>query len=867
MLARNLCRTVSAPMTSALVLVLVGVNTGLPAYSADEQLRVPDDVLQERANRMPDLAPRGIVARSAAAGSQAMSWSSLGPAPISNLYNPDGSGPYQSAGRVLSIALDPRSGSVAYIATALGGVWKTTNGGAAWTALTDYLPSLASGSIVLDPANPDEVWYGTGEHNSCIDCEPGDGLFNSHDGGATWYKIAEKSVVGSYISRVALQPGGTGVILVGSDRGVVRSADGGKTWTRVLYSSNSTVHCQDLAFDPTSTSNAYACVSDNGIYKSTNSGATWAPLTAGLPAVGTFTRISMAIAPSNSQVLYASFSDSKGLLLGMYKTTNGGTSWSKLAATPDYLAQGNSGSGQGWYDNAVVVDPTDANVCFAAGCNPQLPVNMVIRTTDGGASWTGVGADVTTTVELHPDFHALAIHPSTGMLWAGCDGGVWTSADRGSHWTNRNSTLSITQFFTVAVDPTNSNIIMGGAQDNGTSIWDGTTWYDASGGDGASVLITATNPPSYYTSFHSLAGLFRTSQPFNFDPNYSNLAQITGPWSNSNDPASWGAAPLAADPLSPNYVYAATNKVYFTDQTGATWNFQTPTLAYTNAGAITSIGLSTGEPYAIYTTSSDGIVYVVTDADTWSYPVNITAGLPNGPLSGLSVSPYDWHVVVLCVDTRPLAYYQQLPPASAGVVFATLDGGTTWFSISGDLPQGISPICLTVDWRPETPVVYLGTTSGVYTCTDGGTHWTKTSAGLPNVAVYSLALDRTGNYLVAATHGRGMWRATIPLSSPVRHRPDDPAAYASSLEQPVVTPSGTMRLSYSLAENASVRWDLVSVTGQLVATQTTGLEPAGKHRATWTPASESGDALPSGVYFLRLHAGDAMLMRRVVITK
>src|SRR5262249_48671940 len=148
------------------------------------------------------------------------------------------SGNAPASGRVNSIAIDPRDANVVYVAAAQGGVWKSTTGGTSWTAMTDGLTSLASGSVALDPQFPDVVYYGTGEENFAIDSFYGDGLFRSENGGAAWTKVAGAGAVGSYIARVAVAPDDANTIYVAGSLGVVVSTNRGASWTQTLYPAN-----------------------------------------------------------------------------------------------------------------------------------------------------------------------------------------------------------------------------------------------------------------------------------------------------------------------------------------------------------------------------------------------------------------------------------------------------------------------------------------------------------------------------------------------------------------------------------------------------------------------------------------------------
>ncbi len=759
-----------------------------------------------------------------------VAWTSLGPKPIANLYNPDGTGPYDASGRVRSIAVDPRNGDVAYIAAAQGGVWKTSDGGATWAPLTDHLSSLASGAVTLDPSNPDVVYYGTGEMSECDDCFAGDGLFKSTDAGATWTKLADASQVGWFISRVAVQPGHSATLLVADEYGMARTGDGGKSWGFIAAPGRVT----DLAFDPVTAATVYAAVESTGIYKSLDAGLTWSLLQGGVPASG-FGVVNFAIAPNAPQILYASFITSSasaatdGHLYGMYRSSNGGTSWSKLTATPDYVAQITGAPAKGWYDNCLVVDPTSSATVYAGGAAPQNPALGLIRSTTSGASWTGVAVDVTGQ-ELHSAHHALAFGPDR-RLWDGNDGGVWTTTDGGAHWSNRNAGLALVMCNALALHPSNANVILVGSQSTGSVLTTnaGVSWSMIDGGNGGACAID----PQIYTTSYWCSG-----------PALSFVDRITTGdtswvWTNDGEPAQLANAPLVLDPNYAGTVYAGTCRVWFTIDDGAFW-WPSDQLTSGADGVIGALALGVGAPHPLYAATSEGLVWRIDDnSGGW---VLRAAGLPDASWRALAVNPAAWQSVYVAAEW-----------SANGVVWASSNGGQSWTDVSGDFPAGHGAFALAVDWRTVPATLYLGADTGVFVSTTGGAHWTQATSGLPNCAVYGLALDTTNNWLVAATHGRGVWRAAVPLGSAVRGGDGVPDAHAGwSFD------ATGARLAFTAPAAMHVAVDLFDVRGAHVASLLQETVAAGPHRLT-LPA-----VTPSGVYFAVLRAADGThLTRRV----
>ena len=672
------------------------------------------------------VAPQVPLMRGFGAGPAGLDWTFLGPRPMTGEY---WSGNSTVAGRVTSVAPHPTDPATVYIAAAQGGVWKTTDGGLTWNPLTEMLPSLASGALAVDALAPNTVWYGTGEQNYSGDSFYGDGLYRSTDAGASWNKMATTAQVGSYIARVVLKTGTSDTIFVGGNVGFVRSTDGGSTWATTLGG----LWCDDIVVNPAASANLCCAMYGSGIYQSTDAGATW---TLTLPLPG---RTNLGISPAYPSVIYASASTGPGYLQGVYRSSDGGLTWAPLAGTPDFL------DGQGWYDNVVVVSPADSATVLVGGVYPyDAPRHGVLRSTNAGASWTDVthGVDAST---LHPDQHAMAFGPD-GTLWVGNDGGVWKSADLGSHWTNCNATLAIAQFYTVATHPTDPSDILGGTQDNGTARFRGTdAWPVIASGDGASAAYQRATPAYFYTSNVKLNPVYKF-----FNGSY--LANVTGTWGTFGDRVDWGNAPLVEDPVVGGTFYVGTHRVYKSMYFGSLYFWGTLSFDLTaGSGALRTIAFSPGYPSLMWTSSSDGAVRRSRDGgNTWSGGASFANSVPS-----LVPSPADTASAYACIDV-----------AAGGRVVRTTDGGATFVSASGNLPPGVRGLCLVVDWRTTPERLYLGTDYGVYASLDGGTSWAKASTNMPSVAVYAMSLDLANSKLVAATHGRGMWRADLDVTGP-----------------------------------------------------------------------------------------------------
>lgn len=652
-----------------------------------------------------------------------LSWSPIGPRPISNEY---WAGNANASGRVIGLAPHPTNANICYISAASGGVWKTTNGGTNWTPLTDELPTTNGGAISLDPSNPDVVYYGTGEWQQG---SQGDGLYRSTDAGASWVRIATVSQTGNQISGVGVAPGNPALVHVTSTGGYSRSTNGGVSWTKPL-----TGNCSALTLDPSNANIVYVAQASGGVWKSTNGGSSFTKLTSGLPASG-FNRVCMDISKSNPSVLYAAFING-GSVVGLYKTTNGGTSWTQLTSTPNFC------NPQCWYDAYVAVDPANANIVYLGGVDPRYATAGVLKTTNGGTSWTEISNAGGS--QLHPDHHVMAFGAG-GVIWEGNDGGVWKSTNNGASWINVNADLQITQHYNIVQHPNFPERYLGGTQDNGTPERTTSTliWPQLQAGDGGFSVYDFTNTTRRYTTYVYLR-IYRWVN--------SSSSNITGSW--SSDSVNW-IAPLVGDPNSSTTLVAGTNRIWRTTNAASSsvsWT-AISTTTVSNGGTINAIAVANGASNTIYSGSSNGRVYVTTNASTWN---NRSTGLPSGQISDIIISPSD-------PGTAYVAFYN----TSGARIFRTTNYGVNWTNVTGTLPSGVGAQALAVDWDwNPSPSLYVGSGAGVYVSLDGGGTWIKDGADLPNVNVQDLVIDPVRRTIAAGTYGRGVWRSNLPSACP-----------------------------------------------------------------------------------------------------
>jgi photosystem II stability/assembly factor-like uncharacterized protein len=651
-------------------------------------------------------------------------WTSIGPAPITPA--PATSGP------ISSIAIDPGNSNVIYVGAAIGGVWKSSNGGSSWTPLTDTQCSTAIASIAIDPLDTRIIYAGTGERHFAADSYYGCGLLKSTDGGASWTQVGatqfDAATGAARIHRIAVHPTTAGIVLVATDFGLFRTTDAGVSFTLVQAGSVS-----DVAFDPRNPTIAHAAVGGvsggggNGVYKSTNSGAAFTgPLRGGFPSsdVG---RISMAIAPSNPLVLYAAVHSSDlgkfGSLRGIFKTADGGMSWTAVAAT------GASCNFQCWYGTVLVVDPIDPETVY-------FGAEHLFRSTDGGTSFFEV------TRTMHGNQHAIAFLPGTRTtILAGNDGGIFKSSDGGATWFSLNANLEITRFHPgVSLHPTDPNIALGGTQGSHTLQFTGAdTWltmpFKGVGGcDGGFTLIAAAQ----FAQCEWQAGAL-LSGPRRLD---GLLFERVVAGININDDGLF-VPPLVGSPSSAPTLYFGLTRLYKSVNSGERWSALADL-----GGNITAIAEAPGDARVVYAGTSTGAVRVSRDGGTRFAPQG--SGLPARVPTDFAIHPGD-----------PATAYVVLSGFGAGHVFKTTNAGATWTDISGNLPD-VPANAIVIDPAAPTTGLLVATDLGVYLGGNGGANWTPFNAGLPNVPVHDLAYNPATGMLVAATHGRGAFKAAFP---------------------------------------------------------------------------------------------------------
>ena len=651
------------------------------------------------------------------------------------------------SGRVTALAMDPAAEDTLYLGSAAGGLWKSTDAGASWQPLTDALGTGSIGSLLLEPGTPGEIWVGTGEANAgCLDYF-GMGLFHSADGGVTFEPrngSAEAPLPLSFVTAIAQSPldpqvlvvGGTGTcnengVPIGG--GIYRTTDGGASWSQALPSGG----VSDLLFSIVQPEVAYAAVRSKGIYKSTDAGATWTRLENGLPTAWNATYSRLAMAASDNAVLYALVGNGSGGTLQLYRSSDAGASWSQVNA--------NACEGQCWYNLTLDVHPDDPDRLLVGTIRPALSTNGGQTLSILTANWGGNQA-------VHQDTHVVRWSANGGdRLWVGGDGGLWRSDDGGSQFENLNGNLQITQFYDVALDPEDPERVYGGAQDNSSSVRDGSSLWSVTTvtGDGFMNAVDPRNPQRVFQSSYPSGGAALILSTSRGEPYSFNWVGRSG--FDTSEPFPW-VTPLVT---GNDAVFVASNRVYrapIGDNAAAyTWSGISPTLTWDGNATVSVLAVpaTEGRTQVLYAGTSDGRIGMTANAlaaaPAW---VDRTGSWPRGNVSDIAFGDAAGYTVY---GTRSVFQPPQLLRAT---------GAGDWQAIGEGLPK-VPANSVAVD--PAEPThVYVGTDIGVYRSTDGGETFEPWMAGMPlGMVVTDIEVAARQRVLVAATYGRGAWK--LPL--------------------------------------------------------------------------------------------------------
>lgn len=674
------------------------------------------------------------------------------------------------SGRVSCIEVNPKDPTTIFIGAAGGGVWKTTSAGGSFQPVFDDHPQ-SIGAIAVAPSNTQTIYVGTGEPWPRNSVSIGMGMYKSTDNGQQWKPIGLDKT--ERIADIAVHPEDENVLYVAAmghlwdsneERGVFKSTDGGANWEKVLYLDED-AGAANLEMDPNNPDVLYAAMwshrrlpwtfdsgfkGNSGLYKTTDGGKNWTKLTEGLPTEK-LGRIGIAIAPSNSDIVYASVETGTEATKGMYRSEDGGMTWTKTG-------NNRNNSIRPFYFSELVVDPNDPDVVAKCGLNG-------IISEDGGGRWRMFDQAV------HSDFHDIWIDPNNGKhILVATDGGVYESFDQGytfKMWMN----LPVSQFYHVSVDNAKPYRVYGGLQDNGSWFAPNTSaggvtnsdWKKTFGGDG---FYSFRHP----TMDHIVFSEYQGGKLVRYD-------ERTGQAKSIPPYATTGEEPLRFNWNAPVHLSQDGKRLYFAAQylyrstnNGDAWERISPDLTTNDkskqqqhlSGGL-SIDNSTAENnttiYAVaespldqnvvWVGTDDGNLQLTTDGgDNWK---TLNANLPDLPantwVTFVEPSPHDVNTAFVTFDghrTGDMTPY----------LYRTTDGGDSWTEITDDNVKGYA---LSVRQDLASPnLLFLGTEFGLYISLDAGASWAPFRNNVPMVGIRDMVVHPREGDLVMGTHGRGI---------------------------------------------------------------------------------------------------------------
>jgi PKD repeat protein len=662
-------------------------------------------------------------------------WISEGPAEI------PGGGPagYEGLGRINVVGFHPTDPNKIYIGAPSGGMWQSSDGGQTWESHTDTLPTLGVSAIIIDKNNPDLILIGTGDRDAGD--APGMGVFISTDGGQTW-SISNTGMGNKTVGKLLQHPTNTQILLAATTGGVYRSTDGGANWTLSKAGG-----FKDIVFKPGDPSIVYAAA-DANFFRSTDNGISFTQITSGLTGGQ---RGTIAVTAANASYVYFLVSGNDSGFKGFYRSTDSGLNFTTRSTSPnimDWSCDGSGGGGQGWYDLAVAASPVNADEVYAGGVD-------VWRSTNGGTTWVinshwygGCGVPA-----VHADCHFLGYNPVDGQLYAGNDGGIYSTGNNGITWTDHTVGITIGQIYKLGQSQTLQDKVINGFQDNGSYIHLESGWIAAGGGDGMECAVDQFDAAyTYHTIYYG--DIYRKK-------NNSNEAHVAGNGTYGIDESGSWVTPFILHETNSNTMFAGYKNIWRCTNiksSNPTWVKISNNLAGSNSTDLAVLEQSPADTNILYAVRYDNKLFRTDNcnapAPVWS---NLTSYLPtSGTPSDVEASPLDPDIVYITMGKNS---------------YKSTDKGMTWTVISDNL-VGIHLNSIAYDKNSQEGL-YVGTDAGVYYKDQSTAGWIPFSQGLPangrvtEVEIYYDPVTVANNRITACTYGRGLWQSDLYHIGPI----------------------------------------------------------------------------------------------------
>jgi photosystem II stability/assembly factor-like uncharacterized protein len=695
-------------------------------------------------------------------------------------------GPAVMGGRIDDLSVVEKNPDTIYVATASGGIWRTTDNGISWKPIFEHVGPMSIGAIAVAQSDPSIVWAGTGEANNRNTSSWGAGVFKSTDGGDNWTSMG--LVDTHHIGQIEIDPRNPAVVYVAAlghlwgpnqERGLYKTSDGGKTWTRVLFINEDT-GVVDVKLDPERPDTVYAATyqrrrapfefngggAGSALYKSTDGGAIWKKLTSSLPyaAGGDTGRIGVAIYRKDPRIVYAEVEHPKAG--GLYRSTDRGETWTKMSSVNPNPA----------YFSRFWIDPNNDLRIYVAALQSTGVMAGITVSEDGGKTFKpGLGELV------HPDFHAMWIDPADSRhLIIGVDGGIYVSRNAGTDWEHWNQ-IRIGQAYQVGYDMSEPYRVCAGFQDNGSLCGpvanrhiNGITnsdWLRVMAGDGFHTQPDRNDPNLVYVEAQE--GQLRRLNLTTHE--WAAIAPV--PKEGVPPYRFYWNAPIITSAHDPKTIYFAAQYLFKSTDRGDSWTIISPDLTtavdrntlaimgvlpkdqtvsrgygVTSYPCATRIAESPIDANVVWVGTDDGNLQVTRDGGkTWKNVADRVRGVAKGTyVSGIEASRSSAGTAYVVFDGHRANDF-------AGYIFATTDYGDTWKTIVGDLPHNGGSVRVLREDPRNANLLFVGTEFGAYLSFDHGDHWSLFQSNLPTVRIDDIQVHPREHDLILATHGRSLW--------------------------------------------------------------------------------------------------------------
>ncbi len=657
------------------------------------------------------------------------SWTSIGP----NTHGTR-SGSLPGQGRVNAVAIDPNDSDVWYIGAPAGGIWKSEDAGSTWTNLFDDFPQIGVSGIAIDPNNSNIVYITTGDDDAADSYSVG--VFKSTNGGTTWSETGlnpSNSTISTLMNEIVIDPTDSDVLWVATNSGLYKSLDAGDSWDRKRAG-----NIKDFKLKPGDPNTVYA-VSTSAYYKSTN-GEDFTQITDILPT--TSGRLVLGVSPADPTVVYILSADTGGnsfAYQGLYRSDDSGDTFTESPNTADIFE-----SNQAWFDLALEVAPDDEDEVYIGCLN-------IWKSQNGGDSFSRLNQwFVNNQAYSHADIHTLRFF--NNKLYAGTDGGIYVSEDRGLSFTDYTiNGITIGQFYRISVAGDDSDKMVGGTQDNAGFVRNNSSWNVYTGGDGMDYEVDPSNNNIVY-------GFAQFGNPLFISSDSGQSVGTVGPPTNgggSNISGNW-ITPLTVS--SEGDVYAGYDAVY--KLVGSAWEKISDDIGN---GNIDDLEVDPTDPMVIYAAEGN-TVFRSEDAGVSFTAFNIF----DSDVSDIAVNTTDGSFIYVTTSNRvgiPQSQQQNLRGIFRVPVNANGSAGPEE-DITLNLPTDQAYFAIAHQGRHTDNPIYVATSLGVYRLDDTLTEWEDYFTNLPSVAVSDLDISLDDEILTASTYGRGVWQSPIPVQVP-----------------------------------------------------------------------------------------------------